>query len=770
MEQGGYRTGRQGNVIDAEILQAEPIAQGPLYPSMHDGRKRFRIIRGLAALCRLGCNNGDRLVWMESRRRQDRRQVAKFSKRDADRLDAYAADLDAAADVPRDLVLQTPPSRVQGGWLSALPELVKAGNLGNRMRKLSLGGQRELLDLFTKSAADCLDGWFESTPIKAVYGFDSVVGNYASPYSPGSAYVLLHHVFGEVNGRKGAWGHAIGGMGAITQAMTRAAQSRGVEIRTGCAVREVLLARGRATAVVTAQGERLGARVVVSNLNPRLPYPRVRHASRRRRHRRAGAQRRPRSLARPEAPRDVERRPRMRTAMNHPALTHPALTISRILHAGYVMACGDTRIAFDTIFENPFSRNCHAFPEVRFDTEAIRGQRFDAVFISHFHDDHCSLESLDLLDRATPIHIYCLFDELFGMVRQLGFHTVIRLRLNEAVQVGPFQVTPREAMDADVDSMFQVRAAGMNVLNVVDSWIDEGTLARLVREGPWDMVLWPFQTMREIEVLTPSRTAPAPPTLPEEWIPQLQALAPRYVVPSACQFLQEPWSWYNRAFFPITYAQFTREVTAALPRAQVIRLDRSVSVTLDTASLRPAPPLDWVIPVGPQDVDYAYEGNAAPPHTSEIARHFAPLTPAELARVLDYCRVGLPDKYGDVEAASDYFDVARVWQLTLYDHEGTPIRFRYHLEGGTARTDDSDAPLGWATELPAAKLYAALAQGESLTSMYMRINDTVFDAATERDLLDVDAVDDPLIRCLFSDTFGAYQAAQLRRLLARSLP
>jgi len=194
---------------------------------------------------------------MESRRRQDRRQVAKFSKRDADRLDAYAADLDAAADVLRDLVLQTPPSRVQGGWLSALPELVKAGKLGNRMRKLSLGGQRELLDLFTKSAADCLDGWFESAPIQAVYGFDSVVGNYASPYSPGSAYVLLHHVFGEVNGRKGAWGHVIGGMGAITQAMTRASESRGVEIRTGCAVREVLLARGRATAVVTAQGERL---------------------------------------------------------------------------------------------------------------------------------------------------------------------------------------------------------------------------------------------------------------------------------------------------------------------------------------------------------------------------------------------------------------------------------------------------------------------------------------------------------------------------------
>ena len=146
-------------------------------------------------------------------------EVAKFSQRDADRLDAYGAHLDTAADLLRELVLQTPPNRVDGGWLAALPELIKAGKLGNRMRKLSLPAQRELLDLFTNSAGDYLDGWFESAPIKAVYGFDSVVGNYASPYSPGSAYVLLHHVFGEVNGKKGARGHAIGGMGAITQAM-----------------------------------------------------------------------------------------------------------------------------------------------------------------------------------------------------------------------------------------------------------------------------------------------------------------------------------------------------------------------------------------------------------------------------------------------------------------------------------------------------------------------------------------------------------------------
>ena len=81
-----------------------------------------------------------------------------------------------------------------------------------------------------------------------------MVGNYASPYTPGTAYVLLHHAFGEVNGKKRAWGHAIGGMGAITQAMARAAAEPGVEIETDAPVREVIVEKGRACGVVLADG------------------------------------------------------------------------------------------------------------------------------------------------------------------------------------------------------------------------------------------------------------------------------------------------------------------------------------------------------------------------------------------------------------------------------------------------------------------------------------------------------------------------------------
>ena len=199
-------------------------------------------------------------------------EVAKFSHKDAGRLDAYGERLDLIADLLRDLVLETPPNVVEGDWRSALPELIRAARLGGRLRKLNMQMRRELLALFATSAGDYLNGWFESDPIKAVYGFDGIVGNYASPYTPGSAYVLLHHVFGEVNGKKGAWGHAIGGMGAITQAMARSAASRGVDIRINSPVREVIVEGGRAVGAVTESGETFRAAAVISNLNPRLLY------------------------------------------------------------------------------------------------------------------------------------------------------------------------------------------------------------------------------------------------------------------------------------------------------------------------------------------------------------------------------------------------------------------------------------------------------------------------------------------------------------------
>jgi len=205
-----------------------------------------------------------------------RAEVAKFSARDAERLDAYEVRLERIADVLRALALETPPNLApEGGFLAGVEALLRTARVANRLRPLGLEGQRDFVELFTRSAGDVLDQWFESDPIKALLGFDGIVGTYASPYAAGTAYVLLHHSWGEVNGRKGAWGHAIGGMGAITQAMARACAARGVDIRTMSGVREIRVEKGRAAGVVTETGERIDARAVVSNLHPKLTFERL---------------------------------------------------------------------------------------------------------------------------------------------------------------------------------------------------------------------------------------------------------------------------------------------------------------------------------------------------------------------------------------------------------------------------------------------------------------------------------------------------------------
>jgi phytoene dehydrogenase-like protein len=193
-------------------------------------------------------------------------EIAKFSAKDAARYGAYQAEIDRVADVLRSLVLKAPPNLLTGNFTGMFRELGKLAAVGkNLLQSKSAGAAFRLI---RKSAGDVLDDWFESDPIKAVLGFDAVVGNLASPYTRGSAYVLLHHVFGEVNGKQGVWGHAIGGMGAITQAMARAAAGHGVRIDVGSAVREIIVERGRATGVVLEDGTPVRARAVIANVDP----------------------------------------------------------------------------------------------------------------------------------------------------------------------------------------------------------------------------------------------------------------------------------------------------------------------------------------------------------------------------------------------------------------------------------------------------------------------------------------------------------------------
>ncbi len=195
-------------------------------------------------------------------------EFRRFSRRDADRLPAYNEMLESVADLLRALLLETPPRFGQGG----ITDVLRTLKLGRHLRRLSMKQRRDVLALFTKSAAEVLEGWFEAEPVRAAFAFDGIVGNFASPCSPGTAYVLLHHVMGEVNGKRGNWGHAVGGMGSITRAMASEAERLGVECLTSSPVSKVVVEGGAAAGVELADGMRVGARAVVANVNPKLLY------------------------------------------------------------------------------------------------------------------------------------------------------------------------------------------------------------------------------------------------------------------------------------------------------------------------------------------------------------------------------------------------------------------------------------------------------------------------------------------------------------------
>jgi phytoene dehydrogenase-like protein len=234
-------------------------------------RHELRIV-GRRAQNFLPAPDGSYLLTGEGRTHQS---VARLSERDAARIGDFNRELETIADVLRAFVLRAPPDVVEGFGVHAVREAFNALGTANILRGLSLENQRILLDLFTRSAGDMLEDRFESDLVKALYGFDASVGNYASPYAAGSAYVMLHHAFGEVNGQKGLWGHAIGGMGAITQAMAASARAHGAEIETGAGVREVIVEGDRTVGVILDNGETIRAKYVASSVNPKLLYTRL---------------------------------------------------------------------------------------------------------------------------------------------------------------------------------------------------------------------------------------------------------------------------------------------------------------------------------------------------------------------------------------------------------------------------------------------------------------------------------------------------------------
>jgi phytoene dehydrogenase-like protein len=196
-------------------------------------------------------------------------EVSRWSRKDAEAMPRWDAWLEGLADVLGPLLLTVPPklgSRRPG-------DLAETLRLAWRQRGLSVRTVADVTRLMTMSIADLLDDWFESPQVKGALAVNGVIGTWAGPYEPGTAYVMAHHSIGDIgDGHLGNWGFQEGGMGAVADAIGRAAREQGATIRTGSRVARVLLEGGRAAGVVLDNGEEIRAGVVVTSLHPQTAF------------------------------------------------------------------------------------------------------------------------------------------------------------------------------------------------------------------------------------------------------------------------------------------------------------------------------------------------------------------------------------------------------------------------------------------------------------------------------------------------------------------
>jgi phytoene dehydrogenase-like protein len=195
----------------------------------------------------------------------NRREVAKFSEHDAERLPRYEAMLERIARAIEPTLDETPPDPFSGNPR----DLVRLARTGLRFLRLGADGPRAI-EILTGAATTVLDRWFESDALKATLATDAIIGAMAAPSTPGTAYVLFHHVMGETGGARGVWGYVRGGMGGLSEAIAAAARAAGAEIRTGARVARVRVKDGRADGVVLADGTEIPARRVASNADARV--------------------------------------------------------------------------------------------------------------------------------------------------------------------------------------------------------------------------------------------------------------------------------------------------------------------------------------------------------------------------------------------------------------------------------------------------------------------------------------------------------------------
>src|SRR5438876_6184670 len=211
-----------------------------------------------------------RYLLMGPDKEMTRREVSKFSKRDAENLPKFEAMLERIAAFIEPMLLQTPPNP----WSLAPRNLVQLLKTVSNFRKLK-SDAKQAVEILTGAANPILDRWFESEEVKTTISTDAIIGAMATPSMPGTAYVLFHHVMGECDGVRGVWGYVRGGMGALSNAIASAAKEKGAEIKVNAPVSRILIKEGQANGVALADGTEYSARKIVSCLDANVTFLRL---------------------------------------------------------------------------------------------------------------------------------------------------------------------------------------------------------------------------------------------------------------------------------------------------------------------------------------------------------------------------------------------------------------------------------------------------------------------------------------------------------------
>lgn len=225
-------------------------------------KRGYRLLKRDPSSFSLAADGRYQMFWGDEKKTHA--EIAKFSRRDADRYGAYESELERVAAVMEPMLLEPAPDPTSNRFA----DMIRLARTGWRLRREA----ESILRLFTMSAADYIERWFESEPLKARLATDGVIGAWAGPRTPGTAYVLFHHVMGQADGQRGVWGYVKGGMGTITRLLAEYIVEAGGTVLTEAAVQSIEINGNRVDRVVLADGREFQAPIVLSNLDPKQTF------------------------------------------------------------------------------------------------------------------------------------------------------------------------------------------------------------------------------------------------------------------------------------------------------------------------------------------------------------------------------------------------------------------------------------------------------------------------------------------------------------------